>query len=105
VRRYGGKARSIQRLRSVATVAASELEKSPVRTPDPHDEPSVEWGWHGTLPNSALVGGVFIAILMFGMFIGNQIGHVEDFYLGITGVIFIVLVLRSIARRRRTWRR
>jgi hypothetical protein len=105
VRRYGGTCGRFSDFRSVATVASSELEKSPVRTPDPHDEPSVEWGWHGTLPNSALVGGILVAILMFGMFIGNQIGHVEDFYLGGTGLIFIVLALRGIGRRRRAWRR
>lgn len=84
---------------------SSELEKHPVQTPDPHDEPSAEWGWHGTLPRGAMIGGWFVVIAMFGMFIGNQVGHVEDFYLGITGVIMIFLLLMAARRRRRSWRR
>ncbi|HKN97646.1 MAG TPA: DUF2631 domain-containing protein [Pseudonocardiaceae bacterium] len=84
---------------------SSELEKRPVQTPDPHDEPSVEWGWHGTFPRGARIAGVFVAIAMFGMLIGNQQGHVEDFYLVITGIIMIGLVLMASARRRRSWRR
>ena len=83
---------------------SAELEKRPVQTPDPHDEPSVEWGWHGTLPNGARIGGIFVTLVLFGMFIGNQQGHVEDVFLGLTGVLFIGLLLLSM-RRRRQWRR
>jgi hypothetical protein len=89
----------------VAAVASSDLQKRPVRTPDPHDEPSVEWGWHGTLPTGALIGGVFIVILVFAMFIGNHIGHVEDIYLTLTGIGMIVVLLLSMRRRRKAWRR
>jgi predicted lipid-binding transport protein (Tim44 family) len=95
-------------VRSVATVSpvpSSDLEKRPVQTPDPHDEPSVEWGWHGTLPKGTMIAGWLVAILMFGLFIGNQVGHIEDFYLGLTGVVMIVLLLLSARRRRRAWRR
>lgn len=84
---------------------SSELEKRPVQTPDPHDEPSVEWGWHGTFPRGARIGGAFIAIAMFGMLIGNQQGHVEDFYLVITGIVMIGLVLMATVRHRRSGRR
>jgi predicted lipid-binding transport protein (Tim44 family) len=86
-------------------VPSSELEKRPVRTPDPLDEPSAEWGWHGSLPKGALFGGIFVAIAMFGMLIGNQVGHVEDFYLVITGLIMITLLLLTARRKRRSWRR
>lgn len=84
---------------------SSELEKRPVQTPDPHDEPSVGWGWHGTLPRGAQIGGWFAVIALFGMLIGNQTGHVEDFYLVIAGVIMIFLLLMAARRRRRSWRR
>jgi hypothetical protein len=83
-------------------VPSSELEKRPVQTPDPHDEPSVEWGWHGTFPRGARIAGAFIAIAMFGMLIGNQQGHVEDFYLVITGIVMIGLVLMATRRHRRS---
>jgi predicted lipid-binding transport protein (Tim44 family) len=86
-------------------VPSSELEKRPVQTPDPHDEPSAEWGWHGTLPRGARIGGIFIVIAMFGMLIGNQIGHVEDIFLVLTGLIMISILLLSARRRRSSWRR
>jgi hypothetical protein len=86
-------------------VPSSELEKHSVQAPDPHDEPSVEWGWHGTLPRGAQIAGWFVAIAMFGMLIGNQQGHVEDFYLVIVGILMIFLLLTSVRRRRRAWRR
>lgn len=84
---------------------SSELEKRPVRTPNPLDEPSAEWGWHGSLPKGALFGGIFVVIAMFGMLIGNQIGHVEDFYLVITALVMLTLLLLTARRKRRSWRR
>jgi hypothetical protein len=85
-------------------VPSAELEKRPVQTPDPHDEPSAEWGWHGTLPTGARIGGIFVIIAMFGMFIGNQQGHVEDIFLGLTGLLFLGLLLLSMRRRRQSRR-
>ena len=84
---------------------SSELEKRPVQSPDPHDEPSVEWGWHGTLPRGAQIAGWFVVIALFGMLIGNQQGHVEDIYLVLTGIVMIFMLLMSFRRKRRTWRR
>jgi hypothetical protein len=77
------------------------VEKHPVQTPDPHDEPSVEWGWHGSLPMGARLGGLFVTLVLFGMLIGNQVGHVEDFYLVIAGVLMAFLLVRSARKRRR----
>ena len=51
------------------------------------------------------LGGIFVVLVLFGMLIGNQTGHVEDFYLIISGVVMIVLLLLSGRRRRRAWRR
>ena len=85
--------------------AQAELTKQPVQSPDPHDEPSVGWGWHGTLPKGAAIAGWFAAILCFAMFIGNQVGHTQDFFLALTGVVLIVLLLTTARRRRRSWRR
>jgi Protein of unknown function (DUF2631) len=86
-------------------VPSSELEKVPVQTPDPHDEPSVEWGWHGQLHKGAMIAGWFVAIAMFGMLIGNQVGHTEDIYLVVFGALMIFLQLMVIRRRRNSWRR
>lgn len=89
----------------MASASSSELEKRPGRTPAPVDEPSAEWGWHGTLPRGAQLAGWFIALAMFGMLIGNQVGHVEDIYLVLTGITLVGLLLRSARRRRESWRR
>jgi hypothetical protein len=88
----------------VATVASAEVEKRPVQTPDPHDEPSVEWGWHGALPMGARLGGAFVVLVLFGMLIGNQVGHVEDFYLVIAGLVMAFLLVTSARKRRRARR-
>lgn len=84
---------------------SSELEKVPVQTPDPHDEPSVEWGWHGQLHRGATIMGWFVIIALFGMLIGNQQGHTEDIYLIVFGVFMIFLQLVTMRRRRSHWRR
>ena len=85
-------------------MASAEVEKRPVQTPDPHDEPSVEWGWHGTLPRGTRLAGWFVVLVLFGMLIGNQVGHVEDFYLVIAGVVVAFLLLLSARKRRRARR-
>jgi hypothetical protein len=85
-------------------VSSAELEKHPVQTPNPHDEPSAEWGWHGTLPKGAMIGGVFVTLVLFGMLIGNHRGHVEDIYLVLTGLLMAFLLVMSIRRRRRVRR-
>ena len=89
-------------------MASTELEKQehhPVVTPDPHDEPSVEWGWHGEFRLGTRIWGWFIVVACFGMFIGNQIGHVEDIYLGLVGLITLGLLLLDIKKRRTAWRK
>ena len=86
-------------------MASSELEKVPVQTPDPQDEPSAEWGWHGQLHRGAVIMGWFVAIACFGMLIGNQQGHTEDIYLVVIGVFMIFLQLITLYRRRNRWRR
>ncbi|HWE87892.1 MAG TPA: DUF2631 domain-containing protein [Pseudonocardiaceae bacterium] len=83
----------------------SELAKRPANAVDPHDEPSVEWGWHGSFPRATQIAGWFTAAVMFLMLIGNQIGHVEDIFLVITGTTLVIGLLIDIARRRRAWRR
>jgi len=85
-------------------VPSSQLEK-PANKVDPEDEPSAEWGWHGTLPKGAMITGWIVTIILFAMLIGNQQGHVEDIYLIIFGAGMILLQAYAIARRRNSWRR
>jgi hypothetical protein len=81
------------------------LEKQQVQVPDPHDEPSVEWGWHGQLKNGTRLWGWFVFLVCIGMFFGNQVGHVEDIFLGLTALATLFLLLMDIRKRRTAWRR
>lgn len=75
----------------------------PVR--DPHAEPSVEWGWHGSFPRTTRIGGWAIVATLLLMMIGNHEGRVEDLWLvGLAVTIAIVLVSDQI-QRRTSWRR
>lgn len=71
----------------------------------PQDEPSAEWGWHGSFPRGRQVAGWFAAAACFLMLIGNQIGHIEDIYLIVTGTILVLLLIWDLAKRRNPWRR
>ena len=76
-----------------------------VATRDPHAEPSAEWGWHGTFPRTARIGGWAIAAILLLMMIGNHQGRVEELWLvGLALVVVIVLVWDQM-RRRTSWRR
>jgi|GEM_PF-530684 len=72
---------------------------------DPAAEPSAEWGWHGTFPRSARVGGWATAAVLLLMMIGNHRGRVEDLWLiGLAAVVVGVLVW-DLMRSRTSWRR
>jgi hypothetical protein len=86
------------------TVASSsELDKRPAV--DPHEEPSHEWGWHGTFPKGTRIAGWLSAGFCFLMLIGNHHGKTEDIFLVATGVTIIAFLVWDTARRRTSWRR
>lgn len=73
---------------------------------DPRDEPSAEWGWHGSFPNGLRISGVVVAILLVVMLVGPYQSRTQDVWLvpmalGLLGLI----VWGSIKRRRDDWRR
>ena len=82
---------------------SSELDKRPAV--DPHEEPSHEWGWHGTFPKGTRIAGWLSAGFCFLMLIGNHHGKTENIFLIATGVTIIVFLVRDTARRRTSWRR
>ncbi|MCP2165414.1 DUF2631 domain-containing protein [Goodfellowiella coeruleoviolacea] len=86
-------------------VATSELDKRPARTVDPHDEPSAEWGWHGTFPRGIQIAGWLSTIFCFLMLIGNHHGRTEDIWLIGVGVAMAIGLIYLRARRRTAWRR
>lgn len=71
---------------------------------DPQDEPSVEWGWHGSFPRGTRLAGWFSAIVLLAMNIGNHTGWVEGVYLDVIAVFIIGGLVADIIRRRTAWR-
>ncbi len=86
-------------------VASSTPDKAPAHTVSPEDEPSAEWGWHGSFPKGTRIAGWFTAFAMFIMLIGNHTGRTEDLWLVGTGTGLIILLVIDQIRRRTSWRR
>ena len=72
---------------------------------DPDEEPSAAWGWHGTPQRAGKIAGWFTAIALFAMLIGNNEGHVGDFFLIAPGTILVVMLIASHLKARRAKRR
>lgn len=83
---------------------AKREDHSPVAV-DPQDEPSAEWGWHGTFPKGSVIMGWVSAVIILLMLIGNHEGRVEDLWLVGTGVVMVLLLIRHTVRAKRSWRR
>jgi hypothetical protein len=83
--------------------SSSELDKRPAV--DTHEEPSAEWGWHGTFPKATRIAGWLSAIFCFLMLIGNHHGFTEDLWLVVTGVSIIAFLIWDQVRSRTSWRR
>ncbi len=72
---------------------------------DPHAEPSVEWGWHGTFPRAARIGGWAFVVIFLTMLIGNHEGRVEDLWLIGLALLTAGVLVYDRVRRRTSWRR
>ena len=86
-------------------MAGTELEKRPATAVDPHDEPSVAWGWHGGFPRGTRIAGWFTAAVMFLMLIGNHTGRTEDLWLIGIGTGMIIVLVWDRIRARTSWRK
>lgn len=72
---------------------------------DPMAEPSVEWGWHGTFPRAARIGGWAFVLIFLVMLIGNHEGRVEDLWLVGLALVTAGVLVRDQIKRRASWRR
>ena len=72
---------------------------------DPDEEPSAEWGWHGTFPTGALVAGWVSTAIIFVMLIGNHTGRTEDLWLVGVGIAMAAGLVWQSLRKRNAWRR
>lgn len=72
---------------------------------DPLDEPSAEWGWHGTFPNATRIAALVTAILLVVMLIGPYQTRLQDFWMIPMALGIVALVVRGTIKRRNDWRK
>ncbi|MCW2651773.1 MAG: hypothetical protein QOE41_1064 [Mycobacterium sp.] len=68
---------------------------------DVEDVPSAQWGWSGTAPRVWHVVLILIAVFLLAMVQGNQVGHVEDWFLIAIAAVILFVVGRDWYLRRR----
>ena len=79
--------------------------EQPIPGVDPEEEPSAAWGWHGTPQRAGKVAGWFTAFALFAMLIGNNEGHMGDFFLVAPGTMLVVMLIASHLKARKAKRR
>jgi uncharacterized protein DUF2631 len=72
---------------------------------DPHDEPSAEWGWHGSFPNGLRIAGVVVAIIILVLTLGPYQSRLQDFWMVPIALGLLVLIIRGTVKRRNDWRK
>ncbi|TCK25401.1 DUF2631 domain-containing protein [Pseudonocardia endophytica] len=72
---------------------------------DPDDEPSVDWGWHGTFPHGTKIAGVVTAIALCVFLIGHPTSWTEILFMVVPAAAILLGVVWSVLRKRNSWRR
>ena len=72
---------------------------------DPRDEPSAEWGWHGSFPNATRIAGVVSALILLVLLIGPYQTHLQDFWMIPLALGILVLIVYGTVKRRNDWRK
>ncbi len=72
---------------------------------DPEEEPSAEWGWHGTFPKGQLIAGWVATAIILVMLIGNHQGRTEDLWLIGTAIVMAAGLVWHTVNKRNSWRR
>ncbi|GGP47971.1 DUF2631 domain-containing protein [Saccharothrix coeruleofusca] len=89
--------------------SSSELDKRSAldrrSAVDVHDEPSADWGWHGTFPKGIKIAGWLSTLAVFALLIGNHHGRTEDIWVIGTGVAMAAGLIWLQVRDRTPWRR
>ena len=72
---------------------------------DPHDEPSAEWGWHGSFPNGTRIAGVVVAIILLVLLLGPYQTRLQDFWMIPMALGLLALIVWGTVKRRNDWRK
>lgn len=84
-------------------MASTEVERS--TGVDIADVPSANWGWSKINYRTWHIVGIGIVGFLLLMLYGNQVGHIEDWYLIAFAVLGLFVIVRDIWGRRRGWLR
>ena len=80
-----------------------ELEQRPAV--DPHEEPSAEWGWHGSFHRGKIIAGAVSALLLVVFIFGPYQSHTHVLWLAGVALLIAFMIWRSVVARRNAWRR
>jgi len=80
-----------------------ELEKRPAV--DPRDEPSAEWGWHGSFPRAKIIAGVICIVLLVAFAFGPYQTQTQLLWLIGSALLLAFVIWRQVVARRNSWRR
>ena len=72
---------------------------------DPHDEPSAEWGWHGSYPKGKIIAGVISIILLIVFLFGPYQSETQVLWLGGIALLLVFMIWRQVVAQRNAWRR
>ena len=72
---------------------------------DPHGEPGLAWGWHGSFPNRLRIAGVVVAILLVLLIFGPYQSRTQDLWMIPMALGILALIVRGTIKRRNAWRR
>ena len=72
---------------------------------DPHDEPGLEWGWHGSFPNGLRIAGVIVAFFLLVLMIGPYQSRLQDFWMLPIALGILGLIVYGTVKRRNDWRK
>ena len=80
-----------------------ELEQRPAV--DPHEDPSAEWGWHGSFHRGKIIAGALSALLLVVFIFGPYQNYTHALWLGGIALAIAFMIWRSVVARRNAWRR
>ncbi|GAA3959447.1 DUF2631 domain-containing protein [Gordonia caeni] len=69
------------------------------------EAPSARFGWSGTAPRTYAIASFISGLIMFGMLVGNHVGHVEDIWLIVFGVVLCLYPIYKMRPRKNAWKR
>ena len=82
-------------------MASTEVDRTP--EVDVADVPSANWGWSNINHRTWHIVGLGIVGFLLLMLYGNQVGHIEDWYLIGFAALGLFVIVRDMWGRRRGW--